>query len=181
MSPKKENDETAFPGTPAVAGEPLSEPPARAREHRQALAKRMKSSAPPLGRADRVTLARACPGCGAVLAAGARGRCARCARPQRSGSSRPELDKAEWQKLRRAAKLRDANRCVLCGSTARLSVHHAVTGSSSLEDLVTLCARCHRREHTRRKNLEAGHFFKAERLTPHARSAAISGTFGDKP
>ena len=89
-------------------------------------------------------LARVCSNCGALLPAGMRGRCARCAKPPRSGSSRPEIDTAAWQKLRRAARMRDGDRCVRCGSTERLSVHHTVAGSNLLEDLATLCSRCHR-------------------------------------
>ena len=95
-------------------------------------------------------LARVCPGCGALLPAGMRGRCARCAKPQRSGSSRPEIDTAAWQKLRRAARMRDGDRCVRCGASERLSVHHAVEGSNLLHDLLTLCSRCHAREHAHR-------------------------------
>jgi HNH endonuclease len=106
-----------------------------------------------------VALARLCPCCGIILPAGSRGRCIRCTPPQRSGSSRPELDRYAWQRLRRAARLRDGNRCVACGSTERLSVHHAVAGSSALADLVTLCSRCHAREHAERKALENEPFF----------------------
>jgi hypothetical protein len=36
------------------------------------------------------------------------------------------------------ARLRDGNRCVRCGSSKRLSVHHAVEGSNLLEDLLAL-------------------------------------------
>jgi hypothetical protein len=50
-----------------------------------------------------VTLARLCPGCGRVLPPGTRGRCPGGTTPQRSGSSRPELDRSDWEKLRRAA------------------------------------------------------------------------------
>jgi hypothetical protein len=53
------------------------------------------------------------------------------------GSSRPEVDGYAWQKLRRAARLRDGNRCVRCGSIERLSVHHDVAGSNLLDDLIT--------------------------------------------
>jgi integrase len=35
--------------------------------------------------------------CGAILSAETRGRCNACKRPQRSGSSRPELDRYPWQ------------------------------------------------------------------------------------
>jgi len=117
-------------------------------------------------------LARLCPSCGVVLPGGSQGRCARCARPQRPGSSRPELDRSAWQKLRRAARLRDGDRCVRCGSTERLSVHHAVPGSNLLNDLVTLCSRCHGREHRRKKDLETSHFFKATSAPPTRQAAA---------
>lgn len=99
-----------------------------------------------------VVLARLCPGCGRVLPA--EGRCARCAKPQRSGSSRPELNCAAWQRKRAWVKRRDAGRCVGCGANSRLSVHHIVKpsdgGSDDSSNLVTLCSRCHAREHSRR-------------------------------
>jgi len=111
-------------------------------------------------------LARVCSGCGALLPTGTRGRCARCAKPQRSGSSRPEIDTAAWQKLRRAARMRDGDRCVRCGASERLSVHHAVEGSSALEHLLTLCSRCHGREHRGRKALQPSHFFQSASRPP---------------
>jgi hypothetical protein len=94
------------------------------------------------------------------------GRCVRCARPQRSGSSRPELDRFDWQKLRRAARLRDGNSCVRCGATERLSVHHAVERSNVLEDLVTLCSRCHAREHAQKRPARKAYFLRGNRATP---------------
>ena len=119
-------------------------------------------------------LARVCSNCGALLPAGMRGRCARCAKPQRSGSSRPEIDTAAWQKLRRAARLRDGNRCVRCGASGRLSVHHAVVGSNLLDDLLTLCARCHGREHRGRKALQSSRFFQSETRPP---TRQVGGSF----
>jgi 5-methylcytosine-specific restriction endonuclease McrA len=113
-----------------------------------------------------MALAHVCSKCGAILSAETRGTCNACKRPQRPGSSRPELDRFAWQKLRRAARLRDGNRCVSCGAIERLAVHHAVEGSQLLDDLVTLCSRCHRREHTRRTALQEGSFFK--RVDGHA-------------
>jgi 5-methylcytosine-specific restriction endonuclease McrA len=117
-------------------------------------------------------LARLCSNCGRVLPAETRGRCRACKRLPRSGSSRPELDRFAWQRLRHAARLRDGNGGVRCGSTHRLSVHHTVSGSNLLEDLVTLCARCHAREHTRKRNLEASRFFKSTVATPTRQVAA---------
>jgi 5-methylcytosine-specific restriction endonuclease McrA len=119
-----------------------------------------------------MTLAHACPNCGLLLPAGTRGRCPACTRPQRSGSSRPELDRSAWQKLRRTARLRDGNRCLRCGSTRRLSVHHAVQGSNALDDLLTLCARCHAREHTRTKPCNQAPFFLTVSAPPAAKAGA---------
>jgi 5-methylcytosine-specific restriction endonuclease McrA/predicted nucleic acid-binding Zn ribbon protein len=107
-------------------------------------------------------LARLCSNCGRVLPAETRGRCRACKRPPRSGSSRPELDRFAWQKLRRAARLRDGNRCVRCGATERLSVHHAVEGSNLLEDLLTLCSRCHAREHRSKEDSANKPFFRGD-------------------
>jgi 5-methylcytosine-specific restriction endonuclease McrA len=45
--------------------------------------------------------------------------------------------------------MRDGNRCRNCGATAKLSVHHIIKarngGRDTLDNLVTLCASCHRR------------------------------------
>jgi 5-methylcytosine-specific restriction endonuclease McrA len=120
----------------------------------------------------KTALAHICPSCGVVLGDGTRGRCPRCARPQRSGSSRPGLDRSAWQRLRRAARLRDGSRCVRCGSTKRLSVHHAVAGSNLLEDLVTLCSRCHAREHSRKAPAREAVFLEAKGATPTRQAAA---------
>jgi hypothetical protein len=66
-------------------------------------------------------------------------------------ASRPELDKHRWQKRRTVVRKRDGNRCVRCGSERKLSVHHIVKpqhgGDDSLDNLVTLCSRCHGLQH----------------------------------
>jgi hypothetical protein len=66
-------------------------------------------------------------------------------------ASRPELDKYRWQKLRARAKARDGNRCRRCGARVKLQVHHVVKpqdgGTDTLENLITLCDRCHRLTH----------------------------------
>ena len=51
-----------------------------------------------------------------------------------------------WKALRREARKRDGNRCVECGATERLEVHHLTyerIGRERLEDVVTLCQPCH--------------------------------------
>lgn len=48
---------------------------------------------------------------------------------------------------RRQLRLRDGNRCVVCGSPRQLTIHHlrprAIGGSDELSNLVTLCRDCH--------------------------------------
>jgi 5-methylcytosine-specific restriction endonuclease McrA len=64
-------------------------------------------------------------------------------------SKRPDLNKSRWQTMRKQARMRDGNRCRNCGATAKLSVHHIVKarkgGRDTLDNLVTLCASCHRK------------------------------------
>lgn len=52
---------------------------------------------------------------------------------------------------RKKALERDGHKCVKCGSTERLEVHHikhrAEGGTDELHNLVTLCAWCHAEEH----------------------------------
>ncbi|SFB66462.1 HNH endonuclease [Butyrivibrio sp. YAB3001] len=51
----------------------------------------------------------------------------------------------------KAARIRDNNLCQICGSRDHTAGHHAVDyqygGSSSLDNIVTLCRGCHRRVH----------------------------------
>ena len=55
------------------------------------------------------------------------------------------LDMSE-RKLR--AKMRDGFKCVRCGSTEKLQVHHIKgTKSHRIKDLETLCLECHHKEH----------------------------------
>lgn len=68
----------------------------------------------------------------------------------RSGASRPELNKAAWQRLRKAVRRRDGNCCRSCGvsgETAKLSVHHllptSLGGTVDMANLLTLCSTCH--------------------------------------
>ena len=57
-----------------------------------------------------------------------------------------------WKALRARVIVRNGGQCCRCGSRARLEVHHksyARFGSERLEDLETLCHRCHEGEHGR--------------------------------
>lgn len=86
--------------------------------------------------------------------------------PSRSGASRPDLNTSRWQTVRQQVRMRDRNRCVGCGATEKLSVHHVVKakdgGRDVLDNLVTLCVRCHRRADAR------GSLFLSDPVTPRA-------------
>lgn len=49
--------------------------------------------------------------------------------------------------------MRDGSRCVRCGATAPLAVHHVVPvaegGAMAVDNLTTLCERCHGDAHGR--------------------------------
>jgi len=70
--------------------------------------------------------------------------CARHRKRRRNGSTR------RWREIRLRALMRD-KRCVVCGSTEYLEVHHVVSvadgGRDKLSNLRTLCDDCHREGH----------------------------------
>ncbi len=53
----------------------------------------------------------------------------------------------DWKKIRRQIRRRDQNRCMRCGGTEHLQVHHITPYEDSFDNspqnLITLCARCH--------------------------------------
>lgn len=61
------------------------------------------------------------------------------------------LQSEHWFELRNARKVMDNNECQLCASTKYLHVHHRFYRKNhydtQLEDLITLCSRCHARHH----------------------------------
>ena len=61
------------------------------------------------------------------------------------------LDCAEYQDLHRSVLKRDGWRCQLCGAQAQLQVHHlqsrAQLGADVEDNLLTICAACHRPIH----------------------------------
>jgi 5-methylcytosine-specific restriction endonuclease McrA len=109
---------------------------------------------------DLVVLVRLCPRCGVQMPYPGRGPCEDCRRTherERSRARRAESkavrarNSRAWQLVREAARQRDHNRCVRCGSTERLEVHHRIPieqgGSAlTLDNLATLCVPCHRKE-----------------------------------
>ncbi len=54
----------------------------------------------------------------------------------------------EINELKLRAKMRDGFKCVRCGSTEKIQVHHRKgTKSQRLDDMETLCRKCHHAEH----------------------------------
>jgi len=94
-------------------------------------------------------LAKPCIDCGAPTN---RTRCDTCStiknRAARAGSY---YQTSSWRKLSRQVKQRDQGECALCSSTNRVQAHHIrhrrEGGLDELDNLVSLCASCHRRIH----------------------------------
>jgi len=65
--------------------------------------------------------------------------------------TRIKLGKQIYRRLMKRVLERDGWRCQKCGSLENLQVHHKIRrsqqGNDSLENLVTLCAHCHLKEH----------------------------------
>ena len=64
---------------------------------------------------------------------------------------RLKLSSEEYNLLRKKVLDRDGWRCQVCGSSTDLHVHHLVRrsrlGDDAFDNLITLCATCHLREH----------------------------------
>lgn len=57
---------------------------------------------------------------------------------------------SKWESLRQARILKDKGKCSRCSATKNLHVHHVRYErlfDEDLDDLITLCGRCHRKEH----------------------------------
>ncbi len=60
------------------------------------------------------------------------------------------LQSSIWDEKREDVLLRDDYTCQSCGDTQGLHVHHITykrLGNERMEDLITLCDRCHEFEH----------------------------------
>ena len=66
---------------------------------------------------------------------------------------RLQLPSADYQVLRRQVLERDGWRCQFCGTSYGLEVHHIKSrgslGGDTLQNLITLCAKCHATFHRR--------------------------------
>ena len=87
-------------------------------------------------------------------------------RSQRHNQERADLHTAEWRRIRLAILTRDHHTCVVCAAGDQLQVHHlnGTPGDHRADNLVTLCARCHR--YIEHDNLEA-----VARLGDHLRNS----------
>ncbi len=67
------------------------------------------------------------------------------------GDRRSRMDPLSYEALRQQVLRRDGWRCQLCGTMARLEVHHkqfrSHSGHDSEENLITLCVGCHQEVH----------------------------------
>lgn len=88
--------------------------------------------------------------------------CASCYRPRRRHYTREQRDThklyctAAWRKVRAEALDRDGHLCQHCNAAHDLVVHHLVEVSTGidpldLDNLQTLCRRCHGRTHAVRR------------------------------
>jgi 5-methylcytosine-specific restriction endonuclease McrA len=70
-------------------------------------------------------------------------------RRRRRKPTRGELGTQQWKTTRALVRERDGHTCRACGATSGLSAHHRIParygGSDELDNLVTLCSRCHAR------------------------------------
>jgi 5-methylcytosine-specific restriction endonuclease McrA len=71
--------------------------------------------------------------------------------PIRPKRSRVRLDPESYRQLCREVLQRDGWRCQSCGGLENLQMHHkefrSRSGDDSEDNLITLCARCHRSFH----------------------------------
>ena len=87
------------------------------------------------------------------------------ATPNWQGAREPHRHGPNWYSARRRALERDEHTCQHCGATERLHVHHELPGrlfastrdANELDNLITLCDRCHRREESRAWWTKIGH------------------------
>lgn len=79
---------------------------------------------------------------------------------------------SDWRKLRVRVLLRDNRRCVLCGSTMKLTVDHITPvsqgGTDQMVNLRTLCEGCHQR-----KTSMEGHTTRSNTTDPAPKPATI--------
>jgi 5-methylcytosine-specific restriction endonuclease McrA len=106
-----------------------------------------------------VSLSFLCPGCGAVKET--QGLCAGCEAKRSRARLKTEPHRhvyreQRWKRTRDKVLARDGHRCIVCGVTELLEVHHSIPLSEGgpihdLSNLETLCPTCHHRAEARRR------------------------------
>ncbi len=74
-------------------------------------------------------------------------------------NSRARLCRDDYDLLRRQILTRDSWRCQFCGSRMQLELHHlrfrSQSGGDGEQNLITLCAQCHRDLHRSSRSCRA--------------------------
>jgi len=74
----------------------------------------------------------------------------------RPKAPRLRLEPASYENLRQQVLRRDGWRCQFCGAMSNLEIHHkefrSQSGDDDEENLMTLCARCHKLVHGQKHN-----------------------------
>lgn len=94
---------------------------------------------------------------------------------ERSAEYAEYLASDAWQDLRLEALRRDGHACRICNSSKRLDVHHRTYerfGNELLEDLTTLCRKCHRIFHDAGV-LVGGRWTKPSKKRPRTQRRAV--------
>jgi hypothetical protein len=81
-------------------------------------------------------------------------------RKHRRGYADALYSRAAWRRARAECLLRDGNKCVRCGAQTKLVAHHIIEAHLCLDpldvdNLETLCRRCHGLEHAHRRAIAA--------------------------
>lgn len=70
------------------------------------------------------------------------------------------IHSSHWKDIRRQRLAMDGFQCSICGTAKNLEVHHLTyerLGHEDLDDLVSLCKRCHAKVHEKDKKEAGGH------------------------
>ena len=76
---------------------------------------------------------------------------------------------SEHQRVQREGKKRDYGTCCVCGSKERPEGHHVIEyqygGAATLDNIVTLCQKCHKQVH--RGNIDIMKFYSKKAENKH--------------
>lgn len=113
-------------------------------------------------------------------------RCSSCqSRKDRTRNQGSYYQTPDWRSLARACIDRDGN-CLICGSTHRLTANHIIgraqRGPDALENLMTMCGRCHSTfEADTRHDRQTDHRRRVDELRAHLITSRALRPRGDTP